>query len=173
MPAPNTWNWLKEQDEGQFLERKSCYDRSSRLSRPRPVKEVLWDLAEALVAMGNADGSTVAVGPEDDGTVMGVPSRYQFRQTQWRLSDDVCLRLNFCVHEISLEEQRVWVSETDWSPKVQQLLDAILYLERGTKLSFPARDIDAMKVSEDFPLVGSERMVGTRRRKAGQALCPR
>jgi predicted HTH transcriptional regulator len=74
MKEIHDWDWLQEQEEGQFLERKSCYDRSAGQSRPRSVKEVLQDVAETLVAMANADGGTVAVGLEDDGTVTGVPS---------------------------------------------------------------------------------------------------
>jgi ATP-dependent DNA helicase RecG len=69
----NDWRWLVEQPEGQFLERKSAYDRSGGKTTPRPVKEALRDVAEALVAMANADGGTVVLGIEDDGTVSGVP----------------------------------------------------------------------------------------------------
>ncbi|MEJ5250951.1 MAG: hypothetical protein HPY54_10895 [Chthonomonadetes bacterium] len=64
MQAFDAWEWLRDQQEGQFLERKSCYDRSAGQSRPRSVKEVLQDVAEALVAMANADGGTVVAGLE-------------------------------------------------------------------------------------------------------------
>jgi len=65
----NDWRWLIEQPEGQFLERKSAYDRSGGKTTPRPVKEALRDVAKALAAMANADGGTVVLRIEDDGTV--------------------------------------------------------------------------------------------------------
>lgn len=77
MKTPDFWDWLTEQEEGQFLERKSCYDRSTGQTRPNPLKKVLRDVAESLTAMANADGGTVVVGVEDDGAVTGVPSRYE------------------------------------------------------------------------------------------------
>ncbi|MDW8226369.1 MAG: ATP-binding protein [Anaerolineales bacterium] len=80
MLTPQHWDWLKGQPESQFLERKSCYDHSKGRMEPRSIKEVLQDVAKSLAAMTNADGGTVAVGLEDDGTVAGVPSRYDLRR---------------------------------------------------------------------------------------------
>jgi ATP-dependent DNA helicase RecG len=74
------WDWLRTQPEGQFFERKSCYDRSTDRPMRRDVRSVARDVAEALVAMANADGGTVALGIEDDGTPTGVdypPDRLQ------------------------------------------------------------------------------------------------
>jgi len=142
------WTWLKTQSEGQFLERKSCYERAGTRSRPRPIKEVVRDVAEALTAMANADGGTVALGIEDDGTVSGVPDKYH-RDAIWRqLQDLVRPRLNFRFEEITLEGQRIWVFETDWSAEVHQLTDGRYLLRVGSQtLPFPARDIEAMKRS--------------------------
>jgi len=64
-------DYLTTQPEGQFFERKSCYDRRGKFPYPRPVKDVVRDVAETLVAMANADGGTIVLGVEDDGTVFG------------------------------------------------------------------------------------------------------
>jgi ATP-dependent DNA helicase RecG len=65
------WSWLKTQKEGQFFERKSCYDRSAGRSKLRDVRSLSKDLIEFLSAMANADGGMVALGMEDDGTPTG------------------------------------------------------------------------------------------------------
>ena len=148
MSASHNWEWVQNREEGQFLERKSCYDRSSGESRPRPVKEVLQDVAAALVAMANADGGTVVVGIEDDGTVTGIPARYEFHQVQKQLNDYIRPALKFRAQEISLQRQRVWLFETDWSPEVHQLTDGRYLFRSGShNLPFPAADIEAIKAS--------------------------
>lgn len=66
--------------EGQYLERKSCFDRRGRKPRPLPLKRVFADIAEALAAFANADGGELVVGLDDDGTPSGLP--YTERQIQ-------------------------------------------------------------------------------------------
>ncbi|MCS6806263.1 MAG: putative DNA binding domain-containing protein, partial [Blastocatellia bacterium] len=146
MPTSQHWDWLKEQPESQFLERKSCYTRSKGRVEPRSIKEVLQDVAESLAAMANADGGTVAVGLEDDGAVSGVPSRYDFEKARQQLNDYVRPRLRFRTSEITLHGQRLWVFETDWSAEVHQLSDGRYLLRVGEhNLPFPAGDVEAMK----------------------------
>jgi len=65
------WDWLLHNPEGQFLERKSCYDRFGERVRRRNAHSVARDIAETLSAMANADGGTLVVGIEDDGTPTG------------------------------------------------------------------------------------------------------
>ncbi len=140
--------WLTTQPEGQFLERKSCYDRTGATPRPRPVHEVVRDVAEALVAMANADGGTVVLGLEDDGAISGVPPRYHPDTVQRQIQDLVRPRLHFRFSEVPLEGQRVWVFESDWSAEVHQLTDGRYLLRVGSQsLPFPAGDIEAMKRS--------------------------
>ncbi|HXF05594.1 MAG TPA: ATP-binding protein [Blastocatellia bacterium] len=142
------WDWLREQPEGQFLERKSCYDRSTGQLKPRSFKDSLRDVAETLVAMANADGGTVVLGLEDDGTDAGVPSRYDLSTASQQVRGLIQPRLSFCPREITLEGQRVWVFETDWSAQVHQLTDGRYLLRIGAQnLPFSAKDIDAMKAS--------------------------
>lgn len=44
------WQWLKTQQEGQFFERKSCYDRTGKRPKRRSTREVAYDVAETLSA---------------------------------------------------------------------------------------------------------------------------
>jgi ATP-dependent DNA helicase RecG len=142
------WAWLKVQPEGQFLERKSCYDRMGAVPRPRPIGDVVRDVVEALVAMANADGGSVVLGIEDDGTVSSVPDRYRLDVIHRQIQDLVRPWLIFRFSEVELEGQRVWVFETDWSAEVHQLTDGRYLLRVGSQsLPFPARDIEAMKRS--------------------------
>ena len=68
------FEWLLQQQEGQFFERKSCYERSAGAPRRRDVRAIAQDVAETLAAMANADGGSLAVGLEDK--VVGYMSSY-------------------------------------------------------------------------------------------------
>jgi ATP-dependent DNA helicase RecG len=141
------WSWLKTQQEGQFFDRTSCIDRSGKRPKRRDARSVARDIAEALSAMANADGGTLALGIEDDGTPTGVdypPDRL-----------DVILKApKRLVHPplkayhqwIDLDDVRILVFEVDWSPEEHQLSDGRYLLRVGDKnLPFPASDIAAMK----------------------------
>ena len=142
------WEWLKVQPEGQFLDRKSCYDLSSGKPLPRPWKEVISDIVETLVAMANAEGGTVVLGIDDDGTVSGVPMRYDLEKIARQIAGRIRPPPRLLYREVELEGKRVWVFETDWSPEVHQLTDGrYLYRHNDQNLPFPARDIEALKRS--------------------------
>ncbi len=142
------WSWLQEQPEGQFLERKSCYERAEDTPRPRPIKDVVQDIAEALVAMANADGGVVALGIEDDGTVSGVPDSYDPDRIERQIQDHIRPRLNYRFSEVALEGCSVWIFETDWSGEVHQLTDGRYLLRVGShSLPFSAEGIEAVKRS--------------------------
>ena len=66
------WKWLTTQREGQFFERKCCCDRSGKRPKRRDARSVARDVSETLAAMANADGGTLALGIENDGTPSGV-----------------------------------------------------------------------------------------------------
>lgn len=63
----------QDEKEGQFLERKSCFNRKSRTPKPLPLKKISAEIAETLVAFANADGGELVVGLDDDGKVSGLP----------------------------------------------------------------------------------------------------
>ena len=60
-----------ERGESHFREFKSALQGPER-SRRRPVAQVAKDIGETLVAFANADGGTLVVGVEDDGTISGL-----------------------------------------------------------------------------------------------------
>jgi len=141
------WQWLKSQQEGQFFERKSCYDRSGKRPKRRPAREVAHDVAEPLAAMANSDGGTLVLGIEDDGTPTGVdypPDRLDvILQAPQRLA-----KPPLKVHHrwVVLGAVQVLVFEVDWSPEVHQLTDGRYLLRVGDKnLPFPASDIASIK----------------------------
>ncbi|RMH35569.1 MAG: ATP-binding protein [Acidobacteria bacterium] len=74
-----------------------------KVLRPRAVKEVVRDIAEALVAMANADSGTVMLGMEDDGTVSGLPERYDPEKVRAQIYDLIRPRLNFRLSKFLLE----------------------------------------------------------------------
>ncbi|MBM4421979.1 MAG: hypothetical protein FJ030_01140 [Chloroflexi bacterium] len=59
--------------ESHIREFKSAWEGAPENKKPRPVKEICRDIAEALVSFANADGGELIVGVEDDGTITGVP----------------------------------------------------------------------------------------------------
>lgn len=141
------WAWLSAQAEGQFLERKSCYDRSGQRPKLRPAREVAQDVAETLTAMANADGGTLALGIEDDGTLTGLnfpPDRLDvILQAPQQL---VSPPLKAHHHQADVDGVPILVFEVDWSPEVHQLSDGRYVLRIGDRnMPFPASDIAAMK----------------------------
>jgi len=59
--------------ESHFREFKSAFEGPPGSKRPRAVRDICKNIAEALVAFANADGGELLVGVEDDGTITGVP----------------------------------------------------------------------------------------------------
>ncbi|MCY3763742.1 MAG: ATP-binding protein, partial [Gemmatimonadetes bacterium] len=58
--------------ESHFREFKSALEGSER-KRRRQVSLVARDIGETLVSFANADGGTLIIGVEDDGSVSGLP----------------------------------------------------------------------------------------------------
>lgn len=58
--------------ESHFREFKSALEGSAQNKKPRSVKDICRDIAEALVAFANADGGELLVGVEDDGAITGI-----------------------------------------------------------------------------------------------------
>ncbi len=132
------WDWLRSQPEGQFLERKGQTD----------IKTAVDKIAEALVSMANAEGGTVVFGIEDDGTVSGVPERFDLKQVQKQIAGHIVGSLPFRAMETVLEGRRIWVFEVDWMSDVYQLTDGrYLYRNHDQNMPFNAMDIEAIKRS--------------------------
>ena len=62
---------LLEQEEAQFLELKSLWDLSSDTPRPLDRRKVRETIAKYAAAFANADGGTLILGADDDGTPSG------------------------------------------------------------------------------------------------------
>ena len=59
--------------ESHFREFKSALEGKPDNKKPRQVKSICADIAEALVSFANADEGAILVGVEDDGTITGIP----------------------------------------------------------------------------------------------------
>lgn len=59
--------------ESDFREFKSALEGKLGNKKPRLVKKICEDIAEALVAFANTDGGEIIIGVEDDTTITGVP----------------------------------------------------------------------------------------------------
>jgi len=141
----NSLDWVLSQQEGQFFERKSCFDRLK--GKLRPVRAVARDVAETLAAMANADGGSIVIGIENDGTVSGVNYPGD-RLKVLRSAPKTHIRppLRARIQEGSLEGKPIILFEVDWSMDVHQLSDGRYLLRVDDKnVPFPARDIEAMK----------------------------
>src|SRR4030042_4473829 len=120
----NDFEWILHQQEGQFFERKSCFDRSQGKVGRRPVRDVARDVAETLAAMANADGGSLVLGIENEGTVSGV-NYPEDRLKVLRSAPKTHIRppLRARIQEGSLEGKLIILFEVDWSMDVHQLTD--------------------------------------------------
>jgi ATP-dependent DNA helicase RecG len=59
--------------ESDFREFKSALEGRPDSKKPRLVKKICEDIAEALVAFANTDGGEILIGVEDDANITGVP----------------------------------------------------------------------------------------------------
>jgi ATP-dependent DNA helicase RecG len=140
-------DWVLHQHEGQFFERKGCWDRSGDTPKRRNVREVAKDVAETLTAMANADGGALVLGIEDDGMVTGLDypgDRLDVlrRAPQTLVNPPLRPRLQ----EDALRGMSIMVFEVDASAGAHQLTDGRYLLRVGDQnLPFPAHDIEAMK----------------------------
>jgi ATP-dependent DNA helicase RecG len=141
----NSLDWVLRQQEGQFFERKSCFDRLK--GKLRPVRLVARDVSETLAAMANADGGSLVIGIENDGTVSGVDypeDRLKVLRAAFKTHIRPPLRAR--IQEGRLEGKPIILFEVDWSINVHQLTDGRYLLRVDDKnVPFPARDIEAMK----------------------------
>jgi len=59
--------------ESHFREFKSAYEGRPESKTPRPIRDMMSDVARTLVGFANADGGELLIGVEDDSTITGVP----------------------------------------------------------------------------------------------------
>jgi len=143
-------DWILRQEEGQFFERKSCYEHTAGRLQRRKVRDVAWNVAETLAAMANADGGSLVLGLEDDATVTGVDFPDD-RMEVLRGAMETHIRppLKARIREEELQGVLILLFETDWSPEVHQLTDGRYLLRIGdSNMPFPADQIEAIKAGK-------------------------
>ncbi len=64
---------LVASEEGQYFDRKSLYEGPPGKKKARVKREVRDQIAEYVAAFANADGGTLLLGVEDDGSLSGCP----------------------------------------------------------------------------------------------------
>lgn len=138
---------LLRQPEGQFLERKSCYKYINGKWKLRKAKDVARDVAETLSAFANADGGTLLVGVDDDGTVSGV----DFPEDKINIILNApknlikpALHTNF--DKFVFQGKILLIFTVNWMPGVYQLTDGRYLLRIGdSNIPFPADQIELLK----------------------------
>lgn len=147
LPSQLIARWAT-QEEGQFFERKSAYERDP--PRQRNPRDTATDIAETVVAMANADGGEVILGIEDDGGVTGVPYvertlRLLENANRERISPPAGAR----VSRIAYDELLLMRFEVAPSPQVHRLTDGRYLLRvRDSNVPFAADQIAALKTSK-------------------------
>jgi ATP-dependent DNA helicase RecG len=141
------FDWILHQQEGQFFERKSCFDRSQSKIRRRPVRDVARDVAETLAAMANADGGALVLGIEDDGAISGVDyPEDRLKILRMVRKTHIKPAVKARILEGKLDGKPIILFEVDWSMEAHQLSDGRYLLRIDDKnVPFPASDIEAMK----------------------------
>ncbi|MBW2342103.1 MAG: putative DNA binding domain-containing protein [Deltaproteobacteria bacterium] len=138
---------LLRQSEGQFLERKSRYEIQKGKRRLRKAREVAKDVAETLCAFGNADGGTLLLGINDDGSLSGM----DYPDDKIRVIRDAPKNLirPFLkpeIQEVSYTGKRLLIFTVKWLPEVYQLTDGRYLLRIGdANMPFPAEQIEMLK----------------------------
>lgn len=141
---------LLRQPEGQFLERKSCYEYIKGNWRIRKAKDVSRDVAKTLSAFANADGGTLLLGVDDNGNISGV----DFPEDKiWVIRDApknlIKPSLQVSIKEAIFQGKRLFVFTVDWTPEVYQLTDGRYLLRlRDSNMPFPAEQIELLKLGK-------------------------
>ncbi|MFT5617942.1 MAG: ATP-dependent DNA helicase RecG [Arenicella sp.] len=63
--------------ESHFREFKTALQGRPDEKKPRVVRSICADIGEALVSFANADGGSILIGVEDDGSITGIPHSEQ------------------------------------------------------------------------------------------------
>ncbi len=142
--------------EGQYVEYKSCFDRSKKgAARPVPIKKVAKEVARCLAAFANADGGTLLLGVEDDGIVTGLPygdqeieSLKQIARDNWKRP--VPYTFEMCHHS----EGRIAIFEVDTQLDEFSLTDGKTpYRNKEQTVWFTTEEVRALKRTKASTLV--------------------
>lgn len=133
--------------EGQFLERKSCFNRRGRTLKPLAWRSVAEAIAETVVAFANADGGELVVGLDDDGAISGIPYPPGFLAKFADVPESRILpplRTRSTVYEV--DGKTVLHFEVDSSRRVHRTTSGKhLYRDKDTNLPVDAEFISHLK----------------------------
>lgn len=128
-------------EEGQYFDRKSLLEGPSGSKRARDRRTVRDQIAEYVAAFANADGGTLVLGVEDNGTLSGCPWDAEevekcLRVPELRLSPPLP-----CGRRVDLEGQCLLVFEVVATPRAVKVIGD----------GYPRREGDQVfQVSEEF-----------------------
>ncbi len=138
---------LIQQPEGQFLERKSCYEYIKGKWKRRKAKDIARDIAETLSAFANADGGTLLLGVDDDGNISGIDFPEDKIDTIRNAPKSLIKpALRTEINSIIFQEKKFLIFTVNWMPGVYQLSDGRYLLRIGeSNMPFPAEQIELLK----------------------------
>lgn len=141
---------LLQQPEGQFLERKNCYEYIRGNWRIRKARNVARDVAETLSAFANADGGTLLLGVDDNGNVSGVSfPEDKILVIRNALRNLIKPSLRATIKETVFQGKRLFIFSVNWMPEVYQLTDGRYLLRLGdSNMPFPAEQIELLKLGK-------------------------
>lgn len=142
---------LLRSGEGQYIEYKSCFDRRNTDSfRPRALKAVAKDIAICLAEFANADGGTLLVGVENDGTISGCPyNQEQVKILQRMAADSWRKAVPYQIEIVNHPTGPIVVFEVEAQVDVYTLTDGRTpYRQNEQTIWFSPDDVRALKRSK-------------------------
>ena len=122
---------MKTIEDYRTLPEGQTFDRKSARIEPKA-------LAVIMVAMANADGGTIAIGIEDDGSVSGI-DRYSTH-----INDLLRVPFDYCIPSINVHPQRI--ACTDKEGKENHIL--ILDVEQSSSMHSTTADDSYYRVGD-------------------------
>ena len=129
--------------ESDFREFKSALEGKPDNKKPRLVKKICEDIAEALVAFANTDGGELIIGVEDDATITGVSHSEQDIATMLNapdthVYDDHKLPMVY-KHKLVLDEKIILFFQVEkGSSEIYQLRDGRVMRRNEKRATVPA-----------------------------------
>ncbi len=147
---------LLQSGEGQFIEYKSCFDRSElRAAKKRSLKLIAKDVAVCLAEFANADGGTLLLGVENKGEVTGFPYTREELISLIRMAADSWRRaVPYQCETTEHPKGAIVVFEVDPQVDVFTLTDGRTpYRNKDATVWFSEDDVRALKRSRANTLV--------------------
>lgn len=153
---------LLQSSEGQYVEYKSCFDRpKNKPIKHRALKSVAKEIAVCLAEFANADGGTLLVGVENDGTISGCPYSPEQIETIRRIASDSWKKtVPYQIEMVAHQNRAIVVFEVDTQADVYTLTDGRTpYRNNDETIWFSAEEVRELKRLKASTLV--ERMITT------------